>query len=74
MTRVVKRAAARARERPVALAPAAPVFAFDGARGYGTGGARALSAAARSGGPGDSPSRSGRVPRAEGRGQDGILR
>ena len=74
MTRIVRLAAVRARERPAGLAPAAPVCAFDGARGSGTGGARALSAAARSGGPGDSPSRSGLVPRAEGRGQDGILR
>jgi hypothetical protein len=83
MTRIVRLAAARARaagrapgagERPVVLAPAAPVSALDGAPGYGTGGGRALTAAARSGGPGDPPSRSGLAPRAEGRGQDGILR
>jgi hypothetical protein len=64
----------RAGERPGVLAPAAPVFALDRAAGYGPGGARALTAAARGGGPGDPPSRSGRAPRAEGRGQDGILR
>jgi hypothetical protein len=74
MTRVVKRAAARARERPPVLAPAAPVFALDRAPGSGTGGARALTAAARGGGPGDPPSRSGLAPRTGGRGQDGILR
>jgi hypothetical protein len=74
MTRVVKRAAARAGERPGVLAPAAPVFALDRAAGHGTGGARALTASARGGGPGDPPSRSAPAPRAEGRGQAGILR
>ncbi len=74
MTRIVRLAAVRARERPAGLAPAAPVFALDRAPGSGTGGARALTAAARGGGPGDPPSRSGLAPRAGGRGQDGILR
>jgi hypothetical protein len=74
MTRVVRLAAAGTHEGPVGRAPTAPVPALEGAPGYGTGGARALTAATRGGGPGDPSSPSRLVPGAEGCGQDGVLR
>jgi hypothetical protein len=43
------------REGPVAVVPAAPAMALEGAPGDGTGGPRALTVAARGGGRGDPP-------------------